>query len=61
MPQGKSTSDEGGDASMDGGSVLEEAAREGARKVLQAALVDEVREHPHCRWYPIARDDRWAR
>jgi transposase-like protein len=45
MPERKTTPDEGADATAKGGSVLEDVAREGARRMLQAALEDEISEH----------------
>jgi hypothetical protein len=45
MPERESAPEEGGQATAERGSVLEELAREGARKMLQTALLDEVREH----------------
>jgi putative transposase len=55
MPERKSTPREMADATEGTRDIIERIAREGAQRVLQAALEDEVREH--LRRYENLRDD----
>jgi hypothetical protein len=59
MPESKSMPAEAGDATEEVRGVIEQIAREGAQKVLQAALEAEVAEH--LKKYSCLRDEEGQR